>query len=92
MDFFKPGIVVIDLWRPDPTTTWGHVAAGDMIVYEEGASYYVEAILVEEPTQVTFGLRTVVSPREGDMKFWDRCYLSVKKQNSFPSNMILTKG
>ena len=82
--------VSVTQW-PDPKDTWAYVEAGDMITYNEGASYYVEDVVVDDPSQRTFGLRAVVPPEDG-MKFWDRCFLSIEKRELIPGGVTVTKG
>ena len=75
--------------------TWDSVRPGDMLVYHNGTSYFVEAIVVEEPDHLTFRMRSVVSP-PGDMfshvKFWDVSHYSVDRHSTILEGITLTKG
>ncbi len=94
---FLDSIITVECWPrlPKHEDTWAYVEPGDMLVYDDGTSYFVEGIALEEPHHVTFRMRAVVLPPESIfayMRFWDVCHYSVDKRSPILDGISITKG
>ncbi len=75
-----------------PEDAWSSIRPGDTLVYDEGASWYVDGVAVSEPSQITFTLRCVVPPEGEAMQFGHAAYMSMGSNDRLPRGITIFKS